>query len=52
MKRTPQEETVRQLKLLNAQANPMPTFIRAALFIVAVVVTLGILIQLASLLGH
>jgi len=49
MKRTPQEETVRQLKILNAQANPEATFlwflVKLSVFIVGGCVLLALLIK-------
>ena len=49
MKRTPPEETVRQLKILNAQANPQATLlwflIKLSFFIVGAVVLLGLFIK-------
>lgn len=45
MNRSPQDETVRQLKLLNAQLNPLPTLFRAALWIVGGFVGFCLLIR-------
>jgi hypothetical protein len=47
MKRTPQEETVRQLKILNAQKNPMGAFIRLACWTVGAAVIFALLLRLS-----
>jgi hypothetical protein len=52
MKRTPQDETVRQLKILNGQLNPMGAFIRLAVWITVFIFTLGLFIKLVSLFTH
>jgi hypothetical protein len=52
MKRTPQEETVRQLKILNAQRNPMGAFIRLTIWVVGAVVIFGLMIQLSTVFSH
>jgi hypothetical protein len=48
MKRTPEEDTARQLKILNAQLNPLGALFRLALWIVGIVVGLGLLMRLAQ----
>jgi hypothetical protein len=45
MKRTPQEETVRQLKILNGTLNPMGAFFKLACWIVGIFVILCLLIK-------
>jgi hypothetical protein len=44
--RTPEEEQIRQLKILNAQLNPLGGFIRAGFWLAVLLFTLGVLARL------
>ena len=45
-KRTPEEETVRQLKIISGQLSPLGAFIRVGLWLSALLFTIGILARL------
>lgn len=51
MKRTSEQETVRQLKLVNGQLNPMGAFLKLTLWIVALIIILSGLMRLAQAFG-
>ena len=44
--RTAEEEQIRQLKMMNAQLNPLGGFIRVGLWLAVLLLTLGVLASL------
>jgi hypothetical protein len=44
--RTPEEEQIRQLKIINAQLNPLGAFIRVGFWLAVLLFTLGVLARL------
>jgi hypothetical protein len=52
MKRTPEEETVRQLKILNAQKSPGGAFIRLTLWVTVPIFVFAILLRISMMFSR